>query len=112
MRYTLNSHLSFRHGFQQSRLSLRRGAVDLVGEDNIRENRTGFPFENSTVLLINRQADHIRRKQVGGELDTLESAIQCASQSVSERGFTDTRNVFDQKMTAGNQSNNRQANRF
>ena len=75
----------FLHRFEQRALRFRRGAVDLVGENDIRE--TGPLHENKGAatgligLLQNIGAGDIRRHQVGRELNAVESSdMTCASE--------------------------------
>ncbi len=56
--------LMFFHRFQQRALCFRRGAVDLVGEDHLREDRAGMELEGRTFALEHRDAE-----DVGGQAD-------------------------------------------
>ena len=38
--FPLDRHLALLHGFQQRGLGLRRGLVDLIGQDDVRKDRT------------------------------------------------------------------------
>ena len=102
--------MSLRHCFQQCRLGF--WSVRLISSARTTLAKTGPGFHSKCHCAAYKpKANHVRRKQIGSELDSLESAIQCACQRVSQ-GFADARNVFDQKVTAGNQSHYRQPNRF
>src|SRR6185369_17249599 len=90
----------------------RRGAVDLVGEHDIREYRPRFPFKNAAVLVVNRQADDVGWQQVGSKLDTLKDAVERAGERMGQRRFTHAGNVFNQQMTTGDEGDDRQSNRL
>lgn len=49
--------------------------------------------------------DQIRRKEIRGELDALPRAIDRSGQCLGETRLADARNVFDQDVTIGKQSN-------
>ena len=63
------------HRFEQRRLGLGRRAVDLVGQDDVREDRTLDELHRALAarrLLQDLRAGDVRRHQVGRELDPLE----------------------------------------
>jgi hypothetical protein len=62
MRRAFNGDVSFGHRFEQRRLGFRRGAIDLVGEHDVGENRSGFPLENAAVLVVNGKSDDVGRQ--------------------------------------------------
>src|SRR6185369_16976123 len=83
-----------------------------ISQHYIRENRTRFPLKNSAVLVINRKSDNVRGQQIGGELDALKSAIERTCERVGQSCLTDAGHVFHQQVTAGDESHNRQSDRF
>src|SRR3954453_2694893 len=112
MSNSFNSHLALSHRLQQSRLSLRSGAVDFICEHDVREDWAGFPFENSRMLVVNRQTNYVRGKQVRSKLYSLESTVQRTRQRMSQTGLANSGNVFNQQVAAGKQRHDRKANRF
>ena len=80
-------HLPFGHRFEQRRLSFRGGAIDFVGEYDVGEDRAGLPFKKRAVLIENREPDHIRRQQIGSELNSLKRTVQRSRQRMCQRGF-------------------------
>ncbi len=70
----------FLHRLQQRRLGLGRRAVDLVGEQDIGENRSfeklKLPPAGGGVFLKNIGAGDVRRHQVRRELNAVEVQIQ------------------------------------
>ena len=69
----LDGHLPLLHRLEQRRLRLRRRAVDLVGQEQVGEDRTlrGTGTTPSATSRIGLAGD-IGRHQVGGELHALE----------------------------------------
>ena len=59
------------HRLEQARLGLRRGAVDLVGEHEVREDRAGLEPEDPLPVLLDEdvRAGDVGRHQVRRELD-------------------------------------------
>jgi hypothetical protein len=67
-RLPFECHLVFLHRFEQ-RLRLGRRAVDLVGQQHVREDRAAHDPQLTARLIEHRVAGDIRRHHVGGELD-------------------------------------------
>ena len=73
------------HRFEQGRLGLGRGPVDLVGQDDLREDRPGLELEDAAAvgqLHDDVGADDVGRHQVGRELDPVEVERRRASARV------------------------------
>ena len=86
------------HRLEQGRLGLRRGPVDLVGEEHVREHRTRCEHHLAPagrgVLLDDVGAGDVGGHQVGGELDARELQVQdlrhrLDDQRLGEPGHTD-----------------------
>ena len=92
--------LALAHRLEQRRLRARGGAVDLVGEHDVGEDRPAPELEHLAVLVVDRHPDDVRRQQVAGELDPTERAAERCGQRASQRGLTDARNVLDQQVPA------------
>ena len=73
-RLALDRDLVLFHRLEQRALRLRPGAVDLVGEEHVREHRPGVKNERFLGPLVDADADQVRRHQVGGELGARELA--------------------------------------
>ncbi len=101
---TVDRDLKIVHRFQQRGLRARRGAVDFIGEHDVREKRAGMKFELVVLLIVYRNADDVGRQQIGRELDALESAVDRLRQRSGEHRFSDTGDVLDQHMTAREQT--------
>ena len=108
----LNGNLAFVHRFQQRRLGSRGRAVDLVGKQQIGEDRTLTEGKRSLLRGINGGSENIRREQIGRELYAAEFGGNGARESFCKRGFPCTGNVFHENMPAGKESGQQQFNRL
>ena len=67
-----DGHLLLLHRFQQRALHLRGRAIDLVGEQEVGEDRPLLHRELAGPLVVDHRADEIGGQQVRGELDPME----------------------------------------
>ena len=71
--------LVFLHGLEQGGLSLGRRPVDLVGQENVREDRAvneaNHPLAGRPVFLNHLRAQDVGRHQIGRELNTVEFQV-------------------------------------
>src|SRR5205814_1728190 len=74
MRIAVDGDLSLFHHFQQRRLSLWRGAVNFIGENDLREDWPWAELKIASLLVVNGDASDVCRKHVWRELDALERA--------------------------------------
>jgi hypothetical protein len=93
------------HRFEQGRLGLRRGPVDLVGQQHMGEHRTGVKGELLAALafLENVAAGDVGRQQVGRELDAPEVERQQPRQRLDELGLAESGKAFEQHMASSEQ---------
>ena len=89
------------HRLEQGALRLRPGAVDLVGEQHVREHRPGVKDERFLAALVDADADQVRGHQVGGELGAREPEAERDRDGVRQRRLADPGNVLDQQVAAG-----------
>jgi hypothetical protein len=108
-RLPIERDLMLFHGLEQRALRLRRGAIDFVGQHQLRENRTALKAELTRVAIVHRHTEHVGRQQIAGELHALERQSQGFRESVSERRLADARNVLDQQMAARQQAGETEA---
>src|SRR5262249_2552296 len=99
MRARVDRNLPLVHGLEQSGLSFRSGAVDLIRKQNVGENRTALELELLFHSGINRDADHIRRQHVAGELYSLKGAVNGTCQGLAQRSFADAGYTFDEQVS-------------
>jgi hypothetical protein len=79
------------------------GAVDLVGKEDIGKDRPGVEGKLAGLLAVDGGAGHVRRQQVGGELDAREYCGNGLRQRTRQHRLADARNVFQQNMPVGKQ---------
>src|SRR5262249_45930105 len=100
------------HGLEQARLRLRRGAVDLVREHDVGEERPRLEDELALGRLPDADPDHVGRQHVGGELDALEARADGAGERGGERGLAHPGHVLDENVAAGEEAHDGQPHRF
>jgi len=89
------------HRLEERALRLRRGAVHLVGEHDVREN--GAFAEAELLLAAARLLDHGRPEDVGGhhvrrELDARELKLERLGHGAHEHRLTETRHAFEERV--------------
>ena len=100
-------HLPLLHRFQQGRLRLGRGAIDLVGQHDVGEDRTRYELKSLFLPVKHGDADDVGRQEIARELNALERTVKRSGQAVRQRGFADARNIFEQKMATGQKADHR-----
>ena len=99
----VDRRLPLLHRFEEARLGLRRRPVDLVGEDDLAHDRAGPELELLGLLVVDRQAGHVRREEVRRELDAPEAAAQAPRDRLGKHGLAGAGNVLDQQVAAAEQ---------
>ncbi len=67
------------------------------------EDGAGMELEVPTAGVVDRDAEHVGRQQVGGELHPLEAQPEAGGHGVGEGGLAQPGQVLDQQMAAGEQ---------
>ena len=92
------------HGLQQRRLGLGRGAVDLVGQDDIGEDRpldeAEGPPAGGEIFLDDLGAGDVAGHEVGGELHPIEAQVQRLGHRLNHQGLGQTGNADQQGVPA------------
>ena len=100
-------HREFLHGLEQRRLGLRRRAIDLVSEQDIREDRAGDecpgPMARRDVLLDDVRAGDVGGHQVGRELDAIERQAERVGERAHEQRLGGSGHARDQAVAADEQ---------
>ena len=97
-------HMILLHRLQERRLRARAGAIDLVGEQELRENG---PLDEAEGALAARAflqhlgAENVGRHEVGGELDAARFKAEHDAHGVDELGLGEPGHADQQRMTAG-----------
>lgn len=60
-------YLTFFHGFEEGGLHFRGSTVDLIGEENVGEDRSLSDFEFARLRTINLVSSQVRGEKVRGE---------------------------------------------
>ena len=98
MRLPVDGDLALLHDLEQRRLGLRAGAVDLVGEDDVREHRAGVELERAAALVVDGDAGDVARQQVGRELHAVARAGDRLRHGARERGLARAGHVLEQQV--------------
>jgi hypothetical protein len=96
MRDAVDGDLFLGHRFEQCALRLRHRAVDFIGEQQLREQRTRMKFEARRFALVDADADDVRRQQIGSELHALKIESERRRERVRQRRLADAGQILDQ----------------
>ena len=102
----VDGNLGFAHRFEEAALSLRRGAVDFVGQDNVGKQWARHELKRLFLAVEHGNADDIGGQEVAGELNTFEGAIQGTREAMGQCGLPDAGYVLDQEVPACQQADN------
>ena len=105
----VDRRLALLHALEQGGLGLGRRPVDLVGEDDLAEDRPGPELELLGLLVVDRQPGHVRGQQVRRELDPPEGAAEAPRDGLGEHGLAGARHVLDQEVAAAQQGHQGEA---
>ena len=108
VRLRVDTDLTFLHRLEQRRLRLRRRAVDLVGEHDVREHAARTELEVAARAVPDRDAGDVGRQEVGRELHAPPRATGRSRDRLRERRLADTGHVLDEEVTFGEQAHERQ----
>ena len=97
--------LSLLHRFEQGRLRLRRGPVDFVREDDVREERpikeTELSLSRGPVLFDDFRAGDVRGHQVRRELNPTEIERQALRERADHQRFREAGDAFQDAVAPG-----------
>ncbi len=97
-------HRVLLHRLEERRLRLRRGAVDLVGEHDVREDRALHEAEDAPagggVLLEQLRAGDVARHEVRRELDAREGEVEGLGQRAHEERLREAGHAHEQRVSA------------
>jgi hypothetical protein len=98
-RLAVDRHLALGHRLEQGGLRLRHRAVDLVDEQDVREDRARPELEVALLLVVDREACDVGRLQVGRALHAgeLEPGDRLRDRA-RENGLRRARDVFEEDM--------------
>ena len=105
----VDRRLALLHALEEARLRLGRRPVDLVGEDDLGHDRARPELELLVLLVVDREAGHVRRQQVRRELDAPEAAAEAAGDRLGEDGLAGAGHVLDQEVAAAQEGDERES---
>ena len=108
----VDRHAVLLHDLQQRGVGLGRRAVDLVGQQQLREDRPGPEAELLRLHVEDRRPGDVGGHQVGGELDAAELAAQHAAQRPHEERLAQAGHALDQHVAVGEQGHQRAQHQF
>jgi len=92
------------HGLEQRALHLRRGAVDLVGQDQVREDGAELGRELALGHVVDDGAYEVGRQEVGRELDARELGVDGVTQRADRQRLGQAGYTFEQHVAARQQA--------
>ena len=104
-----DGHPVLLHRLEQRRLRLRGGAVDLVGQDEVAEDRPLLEAEAALAALLDDdvRADDVGRHQVRRELDAAEAEVERLGHRADEHRLAQARDALQQRVRPGQQADQR-----
>ena len=97
-------HLPLLHRLQQRALHLGGGAVDLVGQHDVGEDRPLLGGELAGSGVVDEGAHQVGRQQVRGELDAPEAGTDRLRQGGDRQRLGQAGDAFDQQVGVGDQA--------
>ena len=93
-------HLALLHHLEQRRLHLGGRAVDLVGEQEVAEDRAFLGVEAARVGPVDARADEVARDEIGRELDAPERAAEHGRGRLDRQRLREAGHALDQEVAA------------
>ena len=100
VRLAADRDLALLHDLEERALHLRRRAVDLVSEEQVREHRAERGLEVAALLVVDARADEVRGDQVRRELDALEVAGDRLRDRLHGERLREARHAFHENVPA------------
>ena len=91
------------HRLEQRALDLGRGAIDLVGKDDVPEDGAALNGELARLLVVDDRSDEIRGEQIRRELNPLEAAVDHRGESSDGECLGQAREPLEQHVPVGEQ---------
>ncbi len=110
--HAIHRHLSLLHRLQQRRLRLGRGSIDLVAEQQVREDWSAVERELAALHVEDAVPGDVAGHQVGRELHPAEVAREDATQRVDKQRLAQPGNAFDEDVPLGEQGDQDPFNEF
>src|SRR5918994_1542601 len=107
-RLALKRHMYFSHRFEQRALRAWGGAVELIREQDRREDGAWYPPEARLPGIVDARARYVRGQQVGGELDAREVRRDRGRDSLRQRRLPDPRYIREEDVASGEEGDQAQ----
>ena len=104
IRRAADRHVALGHDLEQRRLHLGGRPVDLVGQDEVGEDRTQLDVEALGGRPVDARADDVGGQQVGRELDAGERAADGLGQRLDGERLGQTGHAFEEAVAVGEQA--------
>jgi hypothetical protein len=102
-RLAADRHFAFLHRFEHGALRLGGGAIDLVGQQQVGEDRPLLHAELARFLVQNLRTDDVGRQQIDRELDPRELQIHGLGHGVDQQRLGQARHALQHQVAAGEQ---------
>ena len=93
-------------------MGARPGAVDLIGEHNLGDDRSGAIFKLAVLLVKDADAGNVRGQQIRRKLDALKAAADRAGERLGQGGLANAGDIFEQDMPFTKERNQQQFDHF
>ena len=100
MRVVADRHLPLLHHLEQRRLHLGRRAVDLVGEQEVAEDRAFLGVEAAGVGAVDARADEVARHEIRCELHPPERAAEHRGGGLDRQRLGEAGDALDQEVAS------------
>jgi hypothetical protein len=98
-----HGYLPFFHGFEQRRLDLRRCPVDLVGQDQVVEQRALAEFERALLRSVDIRPGQVRGQQVGRKLQAVKITFDALRQHLDGTRLGQAGGTLDEQVAVAEQ---------
>ena len=99
-----NGDLAFLHRLEQGALDFGRGAVDFVGEDEVRKNRAELGGELAVAGIVDQRADEVGGEEVRSELKALEAGADRVGECADGERLGQAGNAFEEHMAVAKEA--------
>ena len=93
-------------------MRLGRRPVDLVGEEDLREDRAAAEVETAGLQIEDAGSDDVRRHEVGRELHAVEVGLDEPGQNFCHQGFRRSGDALQQHVATGQEGHAEQLEDF
>lgn len=99
--FVTEGDLALLHGFEEGSLDFWRGAVDLVGEEEVGEDGAFVSTKVTGLFVEDFGAEDIGGEEIDGELDAFEVEVEGFGDGVNEEGLRQAGHSFEEEVAGG-----------